>query len=260
MNFMLALYGAVPALLAMYYVDRLDAKRPEPRSSLRKMALLGGLVVIPVALIELGLQRAVGARLTGYAHALFVGFIVAGVVEEGAKVICVRAYIWHRPEFDERLDGIVYATRVGLGFALVENVAYLLAQKGAGMFVVVFLLRAILAVPGHAIYAGIMGYFAGRKRFDNTGPGMFGGFVIAVLLHGGYDAAIFSAVYAAGEKNLATGGLLMLVPFAIVGFGAMTLRKMVRVALAADDAAEAAKLAAQALLQSGAEAGAVTDG
>lgn len=52
MNLPLALAGALPALAAMIAVDRLDAKRPEPPWSLRKLAIAGGLAVIPCFAVE----------------------------------------------------------------------------------------------------------------------------------------------------------------------------------------------------------------
>ncbi|MHB8877371.1 MAG: hypothetical protein ACYC8T_27070, partial [Myxococcaceae bacterium] len=53
MSFQLALVGMIPALLAMWYVDRVDAKRPEPRWTLRKVAVAGGLSTIPCLIIQL---------------------------------------------------------------------------------------------------------------------------------------------------------------------------------------------------------------
>src|SRR5579883_1959986 len=134
MHFGLALLGALPALIAMTYVDRLDAKRPEPRSLLRRMALMGALSVIPAGVIEWLLEKNFGGQFTGYSSALFRGFVVAASIEELCKLLCLRFFVWNRPEFDERLDGIVYATRAGLGFALVENVMYLAFTKSTGAF------------------------------------------------------------------------------------------------------------------------------
>src|SRR5215470_9552521 len=137
MNVWLAACGALPAVGAMAYVDRLDAKRPEPRSSLRRVAAYGALSVLPCILIE---QALMGVNVGGgWAQVAFTSFIVAAAVEELAKVLVVYGAIWNKPEFDERLDGIVYATRAGLGFALVENIAYLLGAKTAGAFVAMYL-------------------------------------------------------------------------------------------------------------------------
>jgi RsiW-degrading membrane proteinase PrsW (M82 family) len=227
--------GALPALLAMAYFDRLDAKRPEPRSTLRRIAILGGVSVIPCILLELALT-AVGPHV-GYAGALFKGFVVAAAVEELAKVVVLRFFVWNRPEFDERMDGITYGVRAGLGFALVENIGYLFGQKGMAALAVVFLLRAVLAVPAHAIYAGIMGYFAARRRFDGSGPGLLGGYVLAVLLHGAYDAAVFSAAVAHGRLEDGLVVVLLPIPLFIVVVGGLVLRTMIKLATRADDAA-----------------------
>ncbi len=231
----LALTGALPALLAMWYFDRLDRKRPEPRWSLRRVALAGAISVFPCAFLEAFLMTIGPQDL--YARALYMGFGVAAGVEEIAKFLCVYWFVWHRPEFDERLDGIVYATRAGLGFALVENIFYLLQTEGHGEFVTVYIARALLAVPGHAIWAGFMGYYAARRRFDRRGPGLLGGLFWAIFLHGAYDAAVFVGDPLRLDGYDAVANLLLLVPLIVVGGGAIALRRMARRALAGDDAA-----------------------
>jgi len=230
----LALSGVVPALFFMYLVERYDAKRPEPRWQLRKVAILGGLSTIPVIIIQLILEK-LGNR-GGVEGALFTSFIVAGVVEESAKAAALYLGVWRHPAFDERLDGIVYATRAGLGFALVENVGYLLGSETMSGFLGIFVVRAVLAVPGHAIYAGFMGYWAARKRFDGKGPGLFGGLVIAVLLHGTYDAALFLIAVVGKDMPLLILPLL-LVPLVVVIGGYRRLKKHAQEALRLDDLA-----------------------
>jgi RsiW-degrading membrane proteinase PrsW (M82 family) len=235
----LALTGAIPALVAMWYFDRLDRKRPEPRRTLRLVALAGALSVIPVLVVGYLLLQVSPAEHS-YEGALYHSFVVAAAVEELAKVLCVYWFVWHRPEFDERLDGIVYATRAGLGFAMIENIAYLSLASSMGDFLLTFVLRALLAVPGHAIWAGIAGYYMAVRRFDGRGPGLLGGLAIAVLLHGAYDAAIFLQVplHADGHQGVALA--LLSVPFAIIIGGGIFLRRLARRALHADDAAEQA--------------------
>ena len=237
MSFHIALTGALPALLAMWYFDRLDAKRPEPIWTLRKVALAGALSVAPVVALGL-LLLSVAPPVGSYARALYESFVVAAGVEELAKLLVVYWLVWGRPEFDERMDGIVYATRAGLGFALVENVIYLSSHLTASGFLMTFFIRALLAVPGHAIWAGIMGYCAAKRRFDHTGPGLIGGYLIAVFLHGAYDAAIFLGppLRADGYQS-ASLMLLLVLPLVVVG-GGLVLRALMRSALAHDDLAE----------------------
>jgi RsiW-degrading membrane proteinase PrsW (M82 family) len=236
LNLPLALVGALPALAAMIAVDRLDARRPEPPWSLRKLALAGALSVVPCFFVEQLLAR-VGPS-GGWPGVLWSAFVVAAATEELAKVLCVRWIIWHRPEFDERIDGIVYAARAGLGFALVENVAYLMTATTPAGYVGMYIGRALLAVPGHAIWAGMMGYYAARRRFDGDGPGLLGGWLLATLLHGVYDAAIFGMPLVARDREWVAVALIV-VPLAVIGWGAVALRRMARRAVALDDLAHA---------------------
>jgi len=104
----------------MWYFDRLDAKRPEPIGTLRRVTLLGALSTIPVIILGLFLMPLSPTDPTE--AAAYVSFVVAGAVEEGAKLLCIYWIVWRRPEFDERMDGIVYGARARMGFALVENV------------------------------------------------------------------------------------------------------------------------------------------
>jgi protease PrsW len=261
-HFQLALLGALPAVLAMMLFDRLDAKRPEPRSTLRMVALAGGVSAIPVILIELALKLFGPGDLdalesgapSSYGAGLYMAFIVAAAPEEAAKMVSMLLFAWRRPEFDERMDGIVYGARAGLGFALVENVGYLLTlPTNLGEYVALFLGRAVLAVPGHAIWGAVIGYFAAVRRFDNRGPGLIGGYLLAVAMHGAYDAWLFCAPTAIADghtwMSLGIAGFPVVaysVPFAIVGGGALFVRAAMVRALADDDHAEL--LANQALL------------
>ena len=233
----LALSGALPAALLMAVVERLDARRPEPKGLLRQVALWGGLATLPVALVEAGLVL-VGPE-EGVAHALYTAFVVAALVEEAAKALVMYLLVWRHPAFDERLDGIVYATRAGLGFAMVENILYLWrAPETAPGFVALFVLRAAFAVPGHAIYAGFMGYWAARRRFDGLGPGLLGGLGVAVVLHGAYDASLFLLTDV--ESGLGMWTLVvMLVPFGVLVGGYRRLHRHAEEALRLDDEAHA---------------------
>jgi len=237
-SLLLAVSGAVPAVFLMWYVGRLDAKRPEPKELLRKAAFYGGLSTIPVIGVQVLLEKLNPGEVAG---ALYTSFGVAGLTEETAKALAMYLVVWRHPAFDERLDGIVYGTRVGLGFALVENIGYLAGAESISGFVGIFVLRAVIAVPGHAIYAGFMGYWAARRRFDQKGPGLLGGLVIAILLHGSYDAALFlCGVF--GKRGGAEALLilpLLVVPFLVVGLGYRRLKQHAVEALYLDDLAHA---------------------
>ena len=228
-----ALLGALPALFWMRYARQKDSGRPEPPGALRRMAVAGALAVVPVGIVEVVVTQIYPSETT-VAGALFAGFVVAGLVEESAKALCLRLVAWHRPEFDERLDAMVYAAWAGLGFALVENIGYL-AAAGKGQYVAMFVVRSLFSVPLHASCAAITGYFAARRRFDRTGPGILGGLALAVALHGTFDFAAFRAG-TLGDDGSGAAGIFALV-FLGVSIGGMVLvRRLAGAALGADDA------------------------
>ncbi|MCA9652878.1 MAG: PrsW family intramembrane metalloprotease [Myxococcales bacterium] len=241
----LALLGAVPALIAMAIVDRMDAKRPEPRSTLRRVVVAGAISALPVILV--GELLKLIAPSSGYAAVLYMSFVLAALPEEAAKVGSMFLMAWRRPEFDERMDGIIYGAHAGLGFALVENVGYLLLIPGdLKEYLAMFVGRAVLAVPGHAIWGGVAGYYAARRRFDGRGIGWWGGLAIAVLMHGLYDTWVFGAplAIAQGQQWLlyGVGGIPLvfyLGPATMILLGALLLRSLARRAVADDDRDEA---------------------
>ncbi len=249
MHLQIALSGAIPALVAMWVVDRMDAKRPEPPQLRRAVVFFGMLSVVPALLVEGWLGNDVGAHVAPkitYQGSAFHAFVVAAAVEEACKISVIYWVVWRRPEFDERMDGIVYGSRAGLGFALVENVMYLLAEGSFGGQVETWIMRAVLAVPGHAIWSGIIGALAARRRFDGKGTGLVGGYLLAVACHGAYDLTAFvqTPLHLEGHDVLAklaipTLGLLII-------SGALVLRSLARDALRLDDADVAHAAAAAA--------------
>lgn len=178
--------AALPALVILWYFRRMDSARPEPLGLIGRSVLYGFLAVIPAAAIEIGIGFAAPERSTLVSQ-LFYAFAVAGLVEEAVKLYFIRRYVLRRPEFDERADGIVYAICVSMGFAFVENLLY--GYRDAG----ILFARAFSAVPGHALFSGIMGYYIGLSKIEPGRRGAWGkGLAWAVLLHGLYDFFLFS--------------------------------------------------------------------
>lgn len=184
--------GLVPGLLLLGFYYKKDKLEPEPIAFVLGMYLLGGLVALPAVLAERPLA----------AWPVFALVVATPVLEEGVKFLLVRHTIYRHAEFDEPMDGIVYAAAAALGFATAENVLYLwtgpigpepLSPLLAGWLPeyavgVTFMLRAMLSVPGHALWSTVWGYALGRARFMAAGPAatrlVAGAFVAACALHG----------------------------------------------------------------------------
>lgn len=193
MNTLLVM-AVAPAIALMYFFWLKDKYEPEPRNKIVLVMVLGGLTVIPAIILELLGDKVVHVADEGAPPliALFMQtFFVIALAEELGKFLVVRLTLYRDPEFDEPYDGIVYCVASSLGFALVENIFYVLGQ-GAG----VAILRALMAVPAHALFGVAMGYFMGQARFATSKAAeaelLFLGLASAVTMHGAYDFVLFS--------------------------------------------------------------------
>ncbi|TYB79813.1 PrsW family intramembrane metalloprotease [Bizionia myxarmorum] len=114
-------------------------------------------------------------------------FFIVGFIEEFSKYIIVRYYAQTKEEFNEPFDGIVYAVMVSMGFAATENIIYVLE---GGYEVAV--LRAFTAVPAHATFGILMGYYMGKAKFSKNKRLLnLVGLLLAILFHGAYDFFLF---------------------------------------------------------------------
>ena len=190
-NFILVIAAVLPAILLMIRVYRADRLEKESPAMLWRLIKAG----IFSALIALVLERISGAVLdllvsgnTGL-HDLLLYFGVVAFSEEGAKYFLLKRSSWRSPEFDCQYDGVLYAVFVSLGFALWENISYVMAY-GFGTAI----LRALTAIPGHACFGVFMGVFYGfARRSENAGRTgeakalRILAVLVPALLHGAYD-------------------------------------------------------------------------
>lgn len=121
-----------------------------------------------------------------FVQAFLIAFVFVALIEEGLKLMLVKDMVLKNKHFDEVMDGIIYTIVASLGFATLENLFYVF-DGGIEIGVA----RAVLAVPAHALFSGIMGYYIGKARMAKTPwdgrSFMWIGFLIAVMYHGLYD-------------------------------------------------------------------------
>ena len=183
--------AVIPAVVLLVRIYRLDRLEPEPGGLLLGLVLLGVVSTILASLSEqLGdfvLAFFVPEQSQLYSILLYFG--VVAFSEEGFKYLLLKRQTWRSPHFNCLFDGVVYATFVSLGFALWENIGYVL-RFGFATAVA----RAITAVPGHACFGVFMGVWYGvAKRKELAGnPGAsrasrFFAVLVPALLHGLYD-------------------------------------------------------------------------
>ena len=164
----------------IYYRDKYDR---EPLRFIWKALLAGAMIVIPVVFVEQFLTLFL-PFFPGILNAAYHGFVVAAFTEESFKFLALFLLFWRTNIFNEKFDGIVYATFISLGFAGIENVLYVF-QFGASTGIT----RALTAVPAHAVFGVTMGFYAGQARFyDKQRKELLRkAILIPILLHGIYD-------------------------------------------------------------------------
>ena len=159
--------AVIPAIVLLRFVykeDRLDKESPGLLLSLMVFGILATFAAIVTEQIGEAILGVLLPR-NSTAYNVLLYFVVVALSEEGFKYLLLRKRTWWSGEFNCQFDGVVYAVFVSLGFALWENISYVL-MYGLGTALV----RAITAVPGHACFGAFMGAFYGlAKRYDNFG-------------------------------------------------------------------------------------------
>ena len=146
----------LPAVLLLLHINKKDCRRPEPKSQLVK-AFLIGLLSIPLSLaisIPMGMLGLYTESVESYTDAFCISFFGASIPEESAKLIILWLFLRKNRHFDEKMDGIVYAVCVSMGFAALENVMYLFQNYDT--FMEVGIARAFTAVPAHFFFPSVL--------------------------------------------------------------------------------------------------------
>jgi RsiW-degrading membrane proteinase PrsW (M82 family) len=202
----------LPTLLLLRYFYARDLN-PEPRRVLLVTFVLGALVAIPVALLETAVWRAVEEYFeAAWSLGLSVAFLVAAFPEEYFKFLVLYFYCAKHEEFEEPMDGMVYGAVVSLGFATFENILFVLHGG-----LTVALGRALTAVPAHAFWGALMGYYLGMARFrPRAAPSLYvKALAVPILLHGLYDFPLLTLRYLAADVEEPSTSLVV---YSLVGF------------------------------------------
>jgi len=181
---LLALALAPGAAIGLYIYFK-DKYEPEPIGLVVFSFVLGIISTLVTLLISYPIGKLIVIDPKSLTEQAVHAFLLVALIEEFSKFIFVRWVLYPNKNFNEPFDGIVYAVSVGLGFAGLENVLYVM-QSNDG--ITTALLRMVTAVPAHAAFAVLMGYFLGVAKFQK-GKAHYAwyGLAVATLFHGAYD-------------------------------------------------------------------------
>lgn len=192
--------------LWLYIIRKYDKYEPESIKLLVFLLLLGGFISTSLAgifnssfmkIIGIEFGKFQGSPLKLLVLALFVGFN-----EEIIKLLTTVLLVRKSKNFNEPIDGIIFALTVSLGFAAFENFGYM---KNYGVDVIY--VRSFMSIPGHLAFAAFWGYgISKEKQFNKKllGKNTWKYLVYGALIHALYDYVLF------------LGGLISLLVFVIL--------------------------------------------
>jgi len=218
------LMATVPVPFYVAFALWIDRFEPEPSWLLGLAFVWGAAIAVFFSLLFNVVNEGIFTAVAGAAAAsTLTAVLSAPFVEELTKgAALLLLFFWKRDEFDNVTDGIVYATMVGLGFAMTENVQYYgraVAEPGGGA-AVVFFMRGIMSPFAHPLFTSMTGIGLGAARESDkawvkwTAP--FAGIGMAMLLHALWNlSASFGLAFFAAY-------FLIMVP-AVIGVGTIAV-------------------------------------
>lgn len=183
----------LPVVFWSAYHLHADRQLPEPPAKLA-LAFMLGIGSFFLGLLAYRALGLLGLRFDAFELArsnlpgLFIyAVLVIGVIEEAVKMIPFLLVVVGFREFDEPIDGIIYASFIALGFAAVENTLYVPHLDSAAAYA-----RGFVAPVLHIVFASIWGYYVGRAWLGgrNRLAAVVGWLAFTAFIHGVYDFAV----------------------------------------------------------------------
>lgn len=214
----------LPLYIALaLWIDRYEK---EPAWMLGLTFLWGATVAIFISGIINALSGAIVGEVLNNPTAgqLFSLAVSAPIAEESTKGLALLIlFFWKKDEFDNVLDGIVYAAMVGLGFAVVENVDYYAraaVEGGVSGSLESFVVRGVLDPFGHPVDTAMTGIGLGLARQSSKSYVKFlapvAGLMVAIMLHSIFNlSSIFIGFGVVLIDSTLLIGVLVVVFFAL---------------------------------------------
>jgi protease PrsW len=189
----LLLLAIAPGVAICFWIYHQDKYEKEPIDRLLLAFFWGCLSTIPAIFAQMYFKG--WENPDNFLRTALYSFFIIALTEELSKFYFLRYYAYPNKNFNEPFDGIVYAVMIGMGFATLENILYVINTEG-GSFAL-GLGRAFTAVPAHAAFAVMMGSYVGLAKFipEKRDAYLISGAVSAIFFHGLYDFFLLQQSY-----------------------------------------------------------------
>lgn len=189
---LLAILAILPGLAISFWIYFKDRYEKEPRSLLIMCFIWGCVSTVPAMIGQLYFKNYENAD--SLVDTAVFSFLIIALTEELSKFLFLRLYAYPKDDFNEPMDGIVYAVMIGMGFATLENIMYVFTSDNS---ITTAVGRSLTAIPAHAAFAVVMGAYVGLAKFvpEKRDYYMFHGLAMAVFFHGLYDFFLLQKSY-----------------------------------------------------------------
>lgn len=157
------------------------------------LLVLGAILTNPVANIENFLKQFNPFLTNSVSWQVFDNFIRIALSEEAGKMLCFLMLTRNGKKLSNGYEAIIYAVAVSLGFAAMENVAFVYWRDHKFQTAIA---RALVCTTGHMSYAILMGTFYGMCCFKMPKFNLvkcivlLASIVVPTIVHGLYDFAL----------------------------------------------------------------------
>ena len=165
--------GAVVTTL-VYFSDKFER---EPLFRIFNAIIMGIMATLVVIIVKKVLPFPVYSPNPSWGNIILVNFLSVGLVEEVAKFFMILFFVYKWDDFNEYFDGSLYAGLVGVGFAISENLGYMIKPIAAliasdisldpyqARLIALNVLVKFRLYPGHFLFGFIAGYFIAKAKF-----------------------------------------------------------------------------------------------
>lgn len=207
---LVVLLAMLPGFLWVIFFYGRDKASSEPHGMIVKVFFAGMLSLLPAIVFEMPFKVWPFVQVV----------LIAPVVEELLKFTVIRTTVYRNTEFNTAIDGITCSATLALGFATAENVYYIVASYLApqialgqsdplwalGMIWKVYIIRALLTIPGHAIWSSIWGFALGWTKCRGNGRiPVARSLLLSMVMHGLFNYFVIT-------RPVGALGMLVLVP------------------------------------------------
>jgi RsiW-degrading membrane proteinase PrsW (M82 family) len=221
-----------PGTAIILYIYLKDKHEREPLWLLVVSFLYGAMSTLLTFFLSWTIEVLVFIRQDDALQQFFTAFFKVALIEEFSKFVFVRFVLYYNRNFNEPFDGIVYSVMVSMGFATLENVIYVYNYG-----FVTGLMRMFTAVPAHAVFGILMGFFLGKAKFIHDKQIYYSivALLMATIFHGAYDYFWFAAELENAWTGIWIGAIMSLVIGFILSRKAIRLHQQASPFLHADD-------------------------